>query len=161
MEVSEPDDPRPVIEALYRARYEASVRLAHLLVADRAVAEELVQDAFVRLLPRIGELEDPAAYLRATVVNLCRDAGRRATRGRALRRDRPSHVEPPTIPATSTAVWAALQGLPERQRIAVCLRFYDDLPDDEIARVLDVKEATVRSLVHRGLATLKEAVPRD
>jgi RNA polymerase sigma factor (sigma-70 family) len=161
MEVSEPHDPRPVLESLYRDRFEASVRLAHLLVGDRAVAEELVQDAFVRLLPRVTELDDPAAYLRTTVVNLCRDAGRRAARGRALRRDRPSAVDPPALPATSTAVWTALQALPERQRIAVCLRFYDDLPDEDIARALDVKEATVRSLVHRGLATLKEAVPRD
>lgn len=159
MEVSEPSPQRLALEALYRDRYEATVRLAHLLVADRAVAEELAQDAFVRILPRIDALDDPAAYLRTTIVNLCRDAGRRTTRARALRAERRRVVDPPDVPATSTAVWQALQGLPERQRIAVCLRFYDDLSDEDIARVLDVKAATVRSLVHRGLTTLKEVVP--
>jgi len=58
-------------------------------------------------------------------------------------------------------VWAALQQLPERQRTAVALRYYLDLPTDEIAEVLGARPATVRSLVHRALATLKEAVPHD
>ena len=153
-----PDDG---VEALYALRYAPSVRLAHLLVGDRGRAEELVQDAFVRVLPRLGDLDDPAAYLRTVVVNLCRDAGRRTTRARALRHDRPLSVPGPDVPPTSTAVWLALQRLPERQRIALSLRFYDDLATDDIAELLGVRPATVRSLLHRGLATLKEAVPRD
>lgn len=159
-------DPRlPVglvaLEALYREQYEPSVRLAHLLTGDRGRAEELAQDAFVRLAPRLGEIDNPPGYLRTTLVNLCRDAGRRSQRTDALPIP-PARTSPaPSVPATSTAVWAALQGLPERQRIAITLRFYLDLPDDEIAEVLDARPGTVRSLVHRALATLKEAVPRD
>ena len=149
------------LEALYRERYPASVRLAHLLVGDRARAEELAQDAFVRIAPRVGSLDDAAAYLRATLVNLCRDDGRRTVRARSQPRERERTAAPPAIPATSTAVWLALRELPERQRIALCLRYYDDLPDDAIAEVLGVRPATVRSLVHRGLAALKEVVPRD
>lgn len=145
-------------ELLYAERYAPSVRLAHLLIGDRGRAEELVQDAFVRVLPRLAELDDPAAYLRTVVVNLCRDAGRRTSRARVLRHDRPLSVPGPEVPATSTAVWLALQRLPDRQRAALCLRFYDDLSTDAIAELLGVRPATVRSLVHRGLATLKEAI---
>ncbi len=149
------------LEALYREQYETSVRLAHLLTGDRSRAEELTQDAFVRIAPRLGELDNPAGYLRTVLVNLCRDAGRRSTRAKA----HPVPVErvapEPSVPHTSTAVWAALQRLPERQRTAVTLRYYLDLPDDEIAELIGARRATVRSLVHRALATLKEAVPHD
>ena len=149
------------LEALYQERHRDSVRLAHLLVGDRALAEELVHDAFLRVLPRIDELDNPAGYLRTVLVNLCRDAGRRATRARNHPQDRPEPAPAPDLPASSTAVWAELQRLPERQRIALCLRFYDDLTDADIAEILGVRPATVRSLVHRGLATLKEVVPDD
>jgi RNA polymerase sigma factor (sigma-70 family) len=149
------------LEALYRDRHQATVRLAHLLVGDRARAEELAHDAFVRVAPHLATATDAPAYLRTVLVNLCRDAGRRSARGRALRHDRPLAVPGPEVPATSTAVWLALQQLPERQRIALALRFYDDLATDDIAAVLGVRPATVRSLLHRGLVTLKEQVPRD
>lgn len=149
------------LEVLYRERRADSLRLAHLLVGDRAQAEELVHDAFLRVLPRIDELDNPAGYLRTVLVNACRDAGRRATRAKGHPSDPVPPVPPPDLPLASSAVWAELLRLPERQRIALCLRFYDDLPDSEIAEILDVRPATVRSLVHRGLATLKEAVPHD
>lgn len=149
------------LEALYRDRHAATVRLAHLLVGDRGRAEELAHDAFLRVAPRLATAGDPVAYLRTTIVNLCRDAGRRTTRARAVRQDRPLAVPAPEVPATSTVVWLALQRLPERQRIALCLRFYDDLATADIAEILGVRPATVRSLLHRGLTTLKEEVPRD
>ncbi|WP_426572404.1 RNA polymerase sigma factor [Aquihabitans sp. McL0605] len=149
------------LEALYHEHYEASVRLAHLLTGDRARAEELAQDAFVRIAPRLATTDNPGGYLRTVLVNLCHDAGRRATRARSHPHDAPASAPPPAIPATSTAVWHALQTLPERQRTAVVLRYYLDLPTDEIAELLDARPATVRSLVHRGLTTLKEVVPHD
>lgn len=149
------------LEALYRREQRDLVRLAHLLLGDGARAEELVQDAFVRLLPHLEGNASPGGYLRTIVVNLCRDEQRRAVRARRHLDARPVSAPPPGIPERSTAVWMALQGLPARQREALSLRFYADLPTDDIARILDVRPATVRSLVHRGLATLKEVVPRD
>lgn len=149
------------LEALYRDRYADSVKLAHLLVGDRARAEELAQDAFVRLLPKLAGAENPGAYLRTILVNLCRDHQRRSALARRRPADRPVDAPPPNLPATSSAVWLALQDLPERQREALSLRFYADASTDEIARLLDVRPATVRSLVHRGLTALKEVVPRD
>ena len=152
------DDP---LEVLYRSQYAPSVRLAHLLIGDRSRAEELAQDAFVRIAPVLGTVDNPAGYLRTTVVNLCRDAGRRATRARALPVPTEGVSPPPPLPESSTAVWAALQSLPQRQRAAVSLRYYLDLPTDEIAEILGARPATVRSLVHRALATLKELVPHE
>jgi RNA polymerase sigma-70 factor (sigma-E family) len=149
------------LEALYRANHEQLVRFAHVLTGDRSRAEELTQDAFVRIAPRLDQLDNPAGYLRTVLVNLCRDDGRRTTRARSHPVP-PDRVAPePPIPPTSTAVWDALQALPDRQRIAVTLRFYLDLPDDEIAQVLGSRRGTVRSLVHRALATLKEAIPHE
>lgn len=149
------------LEALYRERYEPSVRLAHLLVGDRGRAEELTQDAFVRLVPHLSATDNPGGYLRVVLVNLCRDHSRR----QAMARRHPQHPEPdappPGLPAASSAVWQALQQLPDRQRIALSMRFYADLPTEEIAQILEVRPATVRSLIHRGLAALKEVVPRD
>ncbi|WP_421119557.1 RNA polymerase sigma factor [Aquihabitans daechungensis] len=149
------------LEALYREHYVVLVRTAHLLVGDRGQAEELTQDAFVRIAPRVDEVDNPGGYLRTTLVNLCRDAGRRSQRTKALPVPAARVAPAPPIPESSTAVWAALQHLPERQRTAITLRYYLDLPDDEIADLLGVRPATVRSLVHRALATLKEAVPHD
>jgi RNA polymerase sigma-70 factor (sigma-E family) len=155
------DPAASALEGLYREQYRASVRLAHLLTGDRERAEELAQDAFVRIAPRVDRLDNPAGYLRTTLVNLCRDAGRRAKRTDALPVPRTRSAPPPALPATSTAVWMALQRLPERQRVAVSLRYYLDLPDDEIAELLGCRPGTVRSLVHRALATLKEATIDD
>lgn len=153
--------PMAVLEALYRREHRDLVRLAHLIVGDRARAEDLVHDAFIRLLPHIEHSDNPGGYLRTTVVNLCRDAQRRQAVARRHLPERPLATAAPDVPAESTAVWAALQRLPTRQRAALGLRYYADLPTDEIARILGARPATVRSLLHRGIATLKEAVPRD
>lgn len=154
-------DQLATLEALYREQYESSVRLAHLLVGNRHRAEELTQDAFVRLLPRIATTDNPGGYLRVVLVNLCRDHGRRQAMAGRHPQEPPTDTPPPGLPATSSAVWQALQALPDRQRIALSLRYYADLPTAEIARILDVRPATVRSLTHRGLASLKEVVPDD
>jgi RNA polymerase sigma factor (sigma-70 family) len=147
--------------ALYRDRYEASVRLAHLLVGDRHRAEELAQDAFVRLAPHLATVRNPGGYLRTILVNLCRDHRRRQALADRHAPEPPPEAPPPGLPAATSAVWQSLQTLPERQREALALRFYADLPTDEIARLLGVRPATVRSLIHRGLAALKEVVPHD
>lgn len=150
-----------VLEALYRREHLGLVRLAHVMLGDGARAEELVHDAFIRLLPHVGASENPGGYLRTTVVNLCRDDQRRAAVARRHLPERPVAAAAPHLPVESSAVWAALQRLPARQRAALALRYYADLPTEEIARMLDARPATVRSLLHRGIATLKEAVPRD
>lgn len=144
----------PLVE-LYRERYAPMVRLAYLLTGDRSAAEELVQDAFVAVHRSWARVTNPPAYLRTTVVNASRTWGRRKVL--ELTR-RPPTPEPATLVADE--MWDSLQQLTSRQRAAIVLRFYEGLPDAEIAAVLGCREATVRTSVHRGLAALREKVQR-
>lgn len=116
---------------LYRERYAPMVRLAYLLTGDRAAAEELAQDAFVSVHRLWDRITDPPAYLRTAVVNACRSWGRH--RRLELER-RPAAAGAATMVADE--LWDALGHLPERQRAAIVLRFYEDLPDPDIATVL-------------------------
>ena len=141
-------------EALYRTHHERMVRLAHVLVGSNPVAEELVHDAFVELHRREGRIDNPAGYLRMVVVNKCR------SHLRHLAVERRTVVEPARrfLPPELDETWTALRVLPERRRTAVVLRFYEDLPDEEIARILGCRPATVRTMIFRALATLREVL---
>ena len=143
---------------LYRDRYDPMVRLAYLLVGDAAVAEELVQDAFVKVHRHWGSVEHPNAYLRTAVVNTCRSWGRRRAREQDHQRRRLEAVPDPELVADE--MWDVLATLPERQRSAIVMRFYEDMPEAEVAAVLRCRPNTVRTLVHRGLAALRREVPR-
>src|SRR5688572_27520888 len=139
----------PGLLATYRASYADLVRLAYLVSGDRSAAEEVVQDAFVAVHASWDRVREPLPYLRQAVVNRCRSWGRR----QQLERERqPRPADPATIVADE--MWDALQTLPDRQRAAIVLRFYADLPDAEIAGLLDCRVPTVRTAVHRGLAKL-------
>ncbi len=143
---------------LYRREQPGLVRLASLLVRDAAVAEELVQEAFVRLHRHLDDADRPGAYLRTSVVNLCHSHGRRV---QVAARHAPTPapvVPPPGLPPDLSPVWQALDLLSARQRDAVILRFYLDLPDREIADLLGVRPGTVRSLVSRALTRLHEVL---
>jgi len=139
---------------LHKERYGSMVRLAVLLVDSQAIAEEVVQECFVRLHPRFDRLDDPVAYLRRAVVNGCRSAGRRQTLERArLRAERPGVAE-----LGAHELLDALAALPVRQRAALVLRYYEDLSGAQIAEVLGCPEGTVKSLIHRGLLALRKVV---
>jgi RNA polymerase sigma-70 factor (sigma-E family) len=146
---------------LYLRHADGAVRLAYLLTGDRALAEDLVQEAFVRLAGRLVHLRDPGAfdaYLRRTVVNLSRSHFRRRRVERAyLRREegafRPEAGQPDLDQRRD--LWEALGKLSYRQRAALVLRFYEDLPEERIAEVLNCRPGTVKSLVSRGLEVLR------
>jgi RNA polymerase sigma factor (sigma-70 family) len=144
----------PLID-LYRDQYAPMVRLATLLLGSQALAEEVVQDCFVRLHPRLESVDEPVRYLRRSVVNGCRSAGRRLQRERLHAR---SVVPPAPVELGADEMSDALAALPARQRAAVVLRFYEDLSGEEIAAVLNCRPGTVKSLVHRGLAQLREVL---
>lgn len=148
------------------ARYgPGAARLAYLLTGDRATADDLVQEAFVRVFGRFGDLRDPGAfdgYLRRTVVNLTNSHFRRLrTEREYVRRRRVGR--PLSIPdiAARDEMWQALQKLPARQRAAIVLRFYEDLSEAATADVLRCPVGTVKSLVSRGLERLRSEVTRD
>jgi RNA polymerase sigma-70 factor (sigma-E family) len=146
---------------LYEEHAPDALRLAWLLTGDRAVAQDLVQDAFVKMAGRLHHLrrqEAFGAYLRVTVVNLARMRGRRlkVERDYLARHQadlREQHRDPDVADAESLR--EALDRLPFRQRAAIVLRFYEDLPDEATAQVLGCRQTTVRSLIHRGLGTLR------
>jgi RNA polymerase sigma-70 factor (sigma-E family) len=132
------------------------VRLAYLLTGNTSAAEDLVQDSFARLHQRWSRVHKPSAYLRASVVNACRAFHRRAHRERVRFGD----VASEQVSAETPMVLDALAGLPYRQRAALVLRYWEDRPEADIAEFLGCRPATVRSLVHRGLRTLREVIER-
>ncbi len=141
------------LESLFVAERVPMVRLATLMVGSRAVAEEVVQDAFASVSERWDGIDRPGAYLRTAVVNGCAQTLRRRSvedRHRTVAPENPSE-----IPEQLIELRSALDCLSDRQRIVVVLRYFVDMPDDEIAQTLDVKPSTVRSLAHRALAVLR------
>jgi RNA polymerase sigma-70 factor (sigma-E family) len=150
---------------LYQRYALGAIRLAYLLTGDRALAEDLVQEAFVRLGGRLVHLRDPAAfeaYLQRTVVNLSRSHFRHAKVERSYLEGAGGGMDARTAPAADRSVaerdelWRAMGGLTERQRAAIVLRFYEDLPEERVAELLRCRPGTVKSLVSRGLQTMRE-----
>jgi RNA polymerase sigma-70 factor (sigma-E family) len=135
------------------------IRLAYLLTGDRALAEDLVQEAFVRFVGRLHFLRDPDAfggYLYRTIVNLSKNHFRRRSVERAyLARQSSTDVAMDPDVSTYETMRAALLSLPIRQRAAIVLRYYEDLPEAQIADIIGCRPATVRTLVARGLEALR------
>jgi RNA polymerase sigma-70 factor (sigma-E family) len=158
-------DRRDSLAELYAAHAHRAGRLAFVLTRDRDLAEDLAQEAFVRLIARLPRLRNPdavQAYLRRSVVNLCRKHWRRMARERSfIRREGPSTAAgaatQPDV-AGRDALQAALDRLPYRQRAALVLRFYEDLSERQTARALGCAVGTVKSLTFRGLRTLREEI---
>lgn len=146
---------RLTVETLYAAEYAPMVRVAFLLVGG-AAAEEVVQDAFARVIERWDRLDRPGAYLRTCVVNGCRDRLRRRRVAR-LRQPRPREA---AGDLGADHLLDALAVLSPARRAAVVLRYYADLPEAEIAEALGVKPGTVKSMLHRSLRQLREVVER-
>jgi len=151
------------VTALYEAHALGLIRLAYVMLGDRAAAEDVVQEAFLGLYQRWSKLRDTAsapAYLRASVLNGCR----MVLRSSARRDDRIARLgrESPWESAEATALVSekyrqllrAVQALPPRQREALVLRYYLDLSEAETARSMGVRRGTVKSATSRALAAL-------
>lgn len=144
-------------EDVYRRESLGMVRLAFLMVGSRQLAEEIVQEAFARLLERWDNTQSPGAYLRTCVVNGYKGAYRR----RALeRRTAAREPDPDPVSLGVDDLNDALAALPPRRRAAILLRYYGGLSEAEIAGVLRVRPGTVKSLLSRGLAQLREVIER-
>ncbi|MEY2567050.1 MAG: hypothetical protein QOE35_1579 [Actinomycetota bacterium] len=141
---------------VYEARYRDLVRLAYLLTGSIEVAEELVQDAFLAARTSWSSVREPFPYLRSAVVNRTRSWGRRLQ----LERRHANTTREAAAGLQADEMWDALATLNERQRAAIVLRFYEDLPDDDIAELLGCRPATVRTAIHRGLAALRKEIDR-
>lgn len=139
-------------ETLYREDRARLVRLAYLLTGSTAIAEELVQEAFLATWNRLEAADAPAAYVRAAVVNLARRHHRR----RRLEERRAPLPPGPHLDPEVDETWQALWQLGDRQRTALVLRFYEDLDVAGVAAAMDCRLGTAKSLIHRGVESLRE-----
>jgi RNA polymerase sigma-70 factor (sigma-E family) len=158
------------LERLYAAHRRALVRLAVLLLHDRELAEEVVQDSFVAVHRHWSSLRDPdlgLAYLRRTVVNRARSVQRRRTvEQRHLRTvvpgaDLPGVDDALAVTERRQRVLAALQQLPRRQREVLVLRHYADLDEAGVAAALGISRGAVKSHAHRAAARLRELLQEE
>jgi RNA polymerase sigma-70 factor (sigma-E family) len=151
------------LRTLYDAHWRYLVRLATLLVDDVASAEDVVQDAFVALHRKAGDLRDPdagLAYLRTSVLNLSRSVIRR----RQVARKHLKVAEPEGTAGADHDVLvrdehrqalAAVRTLPPRQREVLVLRYWSGLSEREIAETLGISPGSVKSAASRAMATLQ------
>jgi RNA polymerase sigma-70 factor (sigma-E family) len=161
------DDP---LAALHRDHYRSLVRLAALVLGDVGLSEQVVQDAFVKLQLRWGglrQLDRAPAYLRSCVLNGARSQLRRH-KVRDRHEARRTVAPPADTPEASTLaaadherIVAALRRLPDRQREALALRYLLDLPEAEIAAAMGVSAGSVKTHLHRGLASLAHLLGED
>jgi RNA polymerase sigma-70 factor (sigma-E family) len=149
---------------LYMRHAPAALRLAYFLTGERELAEDVVQDAFVKVAGRFRYLREPDAfdaYLRRAIVNLVVSHLRRLRLERrelARQRSEPRSHHVDADVTERDAMWRALQALPARQRAAIVLRYYEDLSEREAADILRCSVAAANQLVRRGLAALREQI---
>ncbi len=167
--VDEGTNERPAasgLDELFVRHAPDALRLAFLLTGDADLAQDLAQEAFIKVAGRFGHLRDRGAfeaYLRRTVVNLAMSHHRRrrverrylagvAAAGQA--------VSPGPDTGRRDELRAALAELPIRQRAAVVLRYYQDLPEAQVAESLGCSVPAARSLVARAMDVLRERIER-
>lgn len=146
---------------VYRTERDGLVRLAYLITGSQAVAEDLVQDSFIRVMGRIDPGDHPGAYLRRSVVNACYSWHRRDGRRRSgeVVADLADPVDTHDG-GEELEMWDALNRLDPRRRTVLVLRFYLDLAEAETASLLGWNVGTVKSATHRALADLRRIVEK-
>ena len=152
--------------AYVRDRGEHHLRVAVLLTGDWHAAEDLVQASLVKLYrawPKLRPDGDPDAYLRRIMVNTQRSWWRARWRRETPTGDLPEPVIADFADgqALGAQVRQALAALPPRQRAALVLRYYADLPEAEVAVLLGCTTGTVKTHTHRGLRALREILGED
>jgi RNA polymerase sigma-70 factor (sigma-E family) len=150
-----------------RTEYPRLVGTLSLYCGDRYVAEELAQEAIVRVIggwPKVRRLDAPGAWAHRVAINLAnshlrRELAERRAKQRLSARAPHVHHDPDT--PSALAVREAVARLPKRQRAVVVLRFFADLSVREVADLLDCPEGTVKSLTAKALASLRAANLRE
>jgi RNA polymerase sigma-70 factor (sigma-E family) len=153
------------MDELYARHIARAVQLAYLMTGERVAAEDIVQDAFIRVFGRWRHLrrkESFEAYLHRAVINGARSHHRRRgvedrylAREAGLRSSAPIEPEGPF----DGRLREVLLGLPDRQRAVVILRYSEDLSVDQVAALLGCSAGNVKSLASKGMARLREVLP--
>lgn len=152
--------------AFYEAHVDRVMAVAVALTSDRAAAEDVTQEAFARAYRewrRVGEYDQPGAWVRKVAVNLTRSRWRKLrNEARGLARvGAPPPDDPPELPPADAAVWRAVRRLPHRQATAIALHYVDGLSVAEIADLTGVAEGTTKSDLHRGRKRLADLLQEE
>jgi RNA polymerase sigma factor (sigma-70 family) len=166
------DDAHSLVVQMFHQEGRSLVRLARLFVDDRNAAEDLVQEAFIRLARSAHRIDDASkvpAYLRSIVLNLARDHNRR---GLVSLRHHPTAGHEPDANGSGLddvlvrdedqrAVLAAVRSLPNRQRDCVTLRYFEDLGIDAIAATLGLSPNSVKTHLKRAMTALERTLESE
>lgn len=148
---------------LYQLNATATVRLAYMLTGDRDLAEDLSQEAFVRVAGRFRDVRKPEvfrSYLFKAVVNLTRSHWRRERVAHGYLRAQNPQPATTSLPDVerNEVLKQALLSLPVRQRAALVFRYYEDFSERQTAEVLGCSVGAVKSLVLRGTESLRRKI---
>ena len=155
--------PAAAFEAFYAEHHPRMVGLAYALTGSWSVAEDLAQEAFVRVLRdwrKVERLERPDAWARRIVLNLSASRFRRlGNEARALARfasraDRDPITAGPDAASAAPDFWKAVRQLPRRQGQAIALHYIEDLPVDEVAEAMGCAVGTAKAHLHAARAAL-------
>jgi len=145
----------------YRAEHRRVAAVLVALSADPDVAEDATDEAFARALDRWSEvagMDRPEAWVVTVALNCLRRTLRRRTLERALWRRRPPERGADQLALPRPELWAAVRALPERQRLAVVLRYVADLPEADVAAVMGVSRGTVAASLSAARGRLADAL---
>jgi RNA polymerase sigma-70 factor (sigma-E family) len=162
-------DPDALVADLFASEGRSLVRLASIFCDDTSAAEDLVQEAFIRLHRSAHRIRDPErapAFLRSIVINLARDHNRRGLmslrhRASMVAPSSTEHVEHDALDAADRQILDALRLLPDRQRSCLVLRYYLELTESETAETLGISKNSVKTHCRRGLAALESRLPPE
>ena len=165
MTISDVDlDRSGALEALHRQHHGSLVRSAAWILDDQELAEELVQESYIRLAgvwDRLDDRDAALSYLRKTVFNLSHSKIRRLIVGRSKHRAvqaRPVSPDVEQTPLMDSELAEAIRQLSVRQRECIVLRYEHDLSIAQIAEVLGIAEGSAKSHIHRALGRLSALV---
>jgi RNA polymerase sigma-70 factor (ECF subfamily) len=168
--VAEAIDADELVADLFATEGRSLVRLARVFCDDRDAAEDLVQEAFIRIhraAPTIRDVRTAPAFLRSIVINLARDHNRRGLmslrhRSSIARPEATSGFEDDTVAHEDDhVVLEALRMLSDRQKSCLVLRFYLQLSESEIAETLGISKNSVKTHCQRGMAALEARLEAD
>jgi RNA polymerase sigma-70 factor (ECF subfamily) len=158
-----PVDPRDVIDfdQFFLEHHTRLIACGLALTSDGERARDAAQEALARAFrdwDKVARLDHPGAWVRRVLLNLLADEGRRDGRARRIVAvpDRHEDVRPSDSP-----LLAAIRRLPTRQREAVVLHYLDDLPVEDVARVMKVAVGTVKATLHQARAGLAAELQED
>ena len=143
----------------FMSQYGPLRRLGFLLTGDWSEGEELAQEALVRVWWRwalVRRKGSPEAYARKVLINRHRSLLRRLRLDARHAGQARIETADPGQREDLLVVWAAIRRLPTRQRAVVVLRYHEDLPELEVARLLGIPVGTVKSTANRALARLRK-----